>query len=115
MQFYIYKYHTDHVNRFLKYLIPDELEEHDCEKIIEKYGVPNRMYIYINERDTPHYNNHYLPFKDYVIKRGLDSHFVFRNFIGSDPIIVGHTHHNIQLPPNTKIDDILLEVFNDPS
>ena len=114
VQFYIYKYYESSVKQFLKYVQPDDLEVHNSEKIIEKYGLPSCAYIYINERDEHHYKKHYLPFKDYLIKKGFDSHFVLRSFIGEDPA-ENKTHHHIQLPPNVKLDNIFTEVFNSPS
>ncbi len=68
------------------------------------------MYVYVNERDTMQYNNHYVPFMNYVDNNGFHNNFKFMQFYGEEPIDK-QTHHEINTPPNITRNQIIDELF----
>jgi hypothetical protein len=91
---------------YLKYTIlninpTSEFNETNGEEIIEKYGVPSMAVIMCNINDTHHYEQHYLPFFEYINKNNLGSYFQGLDFIGHEPV-PPQNHHHVNIPSTMK-------------
>ena len=80
---------------------------------VEKYILENKpksLIIYQNEDDIHHYENHFLPFKDFVSKYKLQKFIRLISFkYKSETKLTETQHHSIRFPDNTKHIDILRE------
>jgi hypothetical protein len=85
------------------------------EDIIKKNGLPKKLIIYVNTRDNHHYNKQYIPFKAFL--EGLNTIntiIEFNEFYGRDPEPkCKNGHHDIQLPGNMKVFDIISTILAD--
>ena len=85
------------------------------EDIIKEKGLPKKLIIYMNTRDNHMYNKQYIPFKEFL--EGLNTIntiIEFNEFYGRDPEPTSKNgHHNIQLPGNMKVYDIISTILAD--
>jgi hypothetical protein len=84
------------------------------EDSIKKNGLPKKLIIYVNIRDNHHYNKQYMPFKAFL--EGLNTIntiIEFNEFYGRDPEPkCKNGHHDVYLPGNMKVFDIIVEEFS---
>ena len=71
----------------------------DIEKHILKYGSPEKVHLYTNQRDENHYTNHALPFSEFMNKN-FKGKIILNIFIGPDPA-PNKTNHHVRFPNNT--------------
>lgn len=104
-QIYLNKY-----NYFAKLLAHLKITESDLDIDIEKHimkrGPPKKIYLYTNQRDVNHYENHTLPFIVFLKKNSYDSNIEVNIFIGDEPK-PNQTHHTVQFPNKQKHMDII--------
>jgi hypothetical protein len=109
-QLYIHKYH--YRKNLCKIYSDIEMGDYDIEESIAKYGLPEKAYIYVNERDSDHYNNHFLSFKTFILSNKFNAHFMFHSFVGEEPV-PPQNHHHVQLPVGLSLHTIISDIFNE--
>ena len=108
-QFYLNKYF--YFNTFIERTgLKLNQENYNIEHIITKYGSPMHTYIYVNQNDINHFDNHYLPFAKFITNNALQDKYTLIPFVGADPI-PPKTHHTIFTPLGQTENDIINMIF----
>jgi len=111
-QFYIEKHGLfDHFTKIIGMKLEEDFEEYDSEAIVTKYGPPHQAYIYCNQKDAVHIENHFNPFKNFVEREKIEEYFSFRTFSNEEEPPPGKTHHVVFLPTNVSMNSLLDELF----
>ena len=85
----------------------DVIEEPlNIEGIFDQYGFPKSIRYYMNRKDSYHYENHFVPFKEYIIKNDLESIVQFELFTHDD-MDENTSQHNIIYPKEESIRSII--------
>jgi hypothetical protein len=81
----------------------------NVEKLLELYGKPKKIVLYINNKDTSHLN-HARQFRDYVKAHGLANILIYHEFESGG----SKKHHKVLLPGTLHVTDILKKMYRLP-
>lgn len=106
----LYLTNHPHYKIMLKNIYPDLPLELDITDVLKKYGEPKYAKIFQNSMDAHHFNEHFTPFKNFIISNGLQDKFCFEEFSNTSP---NTGNHNVRLPKNITQEFLIEDMFKD--